>query len=548
MKIIIVGGVAGGATLATRLRRLSETDEIIIFEKTNYVSFANCGLPYYIGDVITDKRELTLQTPDSFKNRFNIDCRVNHEVIKIYPEQKKVKVKNLKTNEEFLESYDKLVLSTGAKPIYPKFSAYLDKRIFTLRNVEDTFKIKEYFESNKVSSCLVVGGGFIGLEMVENLVNLNLNVTLAQGDNQVMLPLDREMATFLNDELIKHHINLLLNHMVNDIVSVGDKLLVLFKDKPSKSFDMVILAIGVIPDTSLAKDINIDLGIKGAIKVDSNFMTSIKDIYAVGDSIEINNYVSNNQTLISLAGPATKQARVLANVLNNIEDSYQGGNGTSILKLFDLTIATTGLNEKELKKNNLEYSKIYLSPSNHASYYPNSEPLHIKVLFSKDYTILGAQIVGGNGTDKRIDLLSFAIKNKIKGYQLKDLDLAYSPCYSSSKDPINLIGMILSNLKDNLLKQCFYDDLNNLDDSNAILLDVRTKKEYLYSPTKHSINIPLDELRDNVSLLSKDKKIYIICHSGVRSYNAYRILSNLGYDCYNFSGGYIFYQAFSKLD
>lgn len=545
MKVVIIGGVAGGATAAARIRRLQENAEIVVFEKSGFISYANCGLPYYIGGVIEDKEDLTLQTPESFYNRFRVDMRVHHEVISINKENKTVMVKNLESGEIFEESYDKLLISTGAKPIKPKFDGIDADNIFTLRTVEDTLKIKEYIDTNKPHSAVIAGGGFIGLEVAENLRKLGLDVTIVQGQSQLMTPFDSDMAAFIHAEVRKHGINLVLNKMVDGFEVKEDKTHVKLKDDNSISADMVILAIGVSPDSTLANNAGLELGIKGSIVVNDKMETSYPDIYAVGDAVQIKHFITNKDTLISLAGPANKQGRIAADNICGGNSQYTGGQGSSIIKVFDLTAASTGINEHMAKEAGIELDKVILSPMSHAGYYPDGKIMTMKVLFEKNtYRLLGAQIIGFYGVDKRIDVLATAIRAKMKGYELAELDLAYAPPYSSAKDPVNMAGFMIENIKNGVVKQWHYEDAEKLPrDGSVTLLDTRTVSEYGRCHIDDFINIPVDELRERIGELDKSKPVYVICQSGIRSYIAVRILIGYGFDAYNFAGGFRFYDT-----
>ncbi|MBE6131228.1 MAG: CoA-disulfide reductase [Erysipelotrichaceae bacterium] len=543
MKIIIIGGVAGGASAAARLRRLDEKCEIIIFERTNFVSYATCGLPYYIGDVITDDNQLTVQTPESFKRRFNIDVRTNHEVIDIDKNKKEVLVKNLITNEEFIESFDKLILATGSKPILPSFYKESDK-VFTLRTVEDSKKIKSYIYKNNIKSAAIIGAGYIGIELAENLRNLNMDVNVIDANDQVLSILDKDIVSFVHTTLKKNGIKLNLDQKVEDIIIDDDKVITVLSNEKIAS-DIVVVAVGVKPESILAKKVGLELGLKDSIKVDEYMRTSIEDIYAVGDAVEVNNLISNTNSLISLAGPASKQGRIAADNIFGINSSYAGSIGTSILKIFDLNVASVGINEKECINKGIKYEKVILSPLNHAGYYPNANVLTIKLIYNKSsLNILGAQLIGADGVDKRIDVIATAIKAKMKAIDLAYLELAYAPPFSSSKDPINLAGFIVENIENGLVKQFYYEDIDNLrKDPNVILLDTRTPLEYGRGFAEGFINIPLDNLRERINELDKSKKIYVMCQSGLRSYLATRILVQNGFDAYNFVGGYRLYNS-----
>lgn len=544
-KILIVGGVAGGATAAARIRRLDETAEVIIFERSGFVSYANCGLPYYIGGVIRDKEALTLQTPEMFRERFQIDVRVHHEVTAIHPERKTVTVKNLETGETFEESYDKLLLSPGARPVQPNLPGAGLENLFTLRTVEDTLRIRDYVVKNKPKSAVLAGGGYIGLEVAENLRELGMDVTIVQRPNQLLNPLDYEMASFVHAKMREKGIRLMLGHSVEGFEKAGDQVNVLIKGEQPIKTDMVLLAIGVAPDTHLAKEAGLTLGIKNSIVVNDRMETSAPDIYAVGDAVEVRHFVTGSKALISLAGPANKQGRIAADNICGGNSVYQGSQGSSVIKIFDMTVATTGINERTAKDAGIDCDKVYLSPSNHASYYPGGTMMTMKVLFEKNtYKLLGAQIVGYEGADKRIDVIATAMHAGMTALQLKDLDLAYAPPYSSAKDPVNMAGFMIENIAEGRLKQFFWDEVGALpDDGSVFLLDARTREEYTAGHINGFVNIPLDELRDRLSELPQNVPLYVLCQSGLRSYLACRILSQNGWDCHNFSGGYRLYET-----
>lgn len=543
MKVIIIGGVAGGASAAARLRRLNEKCDITIFERTNYVSYATCGLPYYIGDIITDEKQLTVQTPTSLFNRFNINVKTNHEVIDIDTVKKIVVVKDLINDKVFNESYDKLILSPGAKPILPSFYKK-SERVFTLRTIEDTNRIKSYINSNNVSNAVVIGGGYVGIEMAENLINLGISVDLVEANNQVLSILDKDMVSFVHSTLRKNGVKLHLNSNVESLSEVDNQILVNL-NKEELITDIVIVAVGVTPDTVLAERIGLKQGIKGSIVVNDHMQTSIEDIYAVGDAVMVKNYVTEEDTLIPLAGPANKQGRIAADNICGINSIYQGSLGTSILKVFDLNVASTGLNEKALINKKIKYEKVILSPLSHAGYYPNAKVLTLKVLYEKEtLRLLGSQVIGNEGVDKRIDVIATAIKASLKAVDLKDLELAYAPPFSQAKDPVNLAGFIIDNIENNLVKQFYYEDIEKLyHDSNVILLDTRTDLEYSRGHAEGFIHIPLDDLRKRINELDINKRIYVMCQSGLRSYLATRILVQNGFDAYNFVGGYRLYSS-----
>lgn len=545
MKVVIIGGVAGGATAAARIRRLDEQAEIIVFERSGFISYANCGLPYYIGGTIEDEKDLTLQTPDSFWKRFRVKMVVHHEVISIHPESKSVTVKNLETGTVFTERYDKLLLSPGAKPIKPNLDGVDSDKIFTLRTVEDTLKIKNYTNAHQPESAVVVGGGFIGIEAAENLRTLGINVTLVEAAEQLMNPFDGDMASFIHAEMRRNGINLMLNTMVEGFSETDHGIDVKIKNASAIHTDMVVMAIGVLPETTLAKEAGLELGIKGSIVVNHRMETSVPDIYAVGDAVQIRNFVTDTDTLLSLAGPANKQGRIAADNICGGDSHYTGGQGSSVIKIFDMTAAVTGISEKTAKALDIAADKVILSPMSHAGYYPGGRVMTLKVLFEKDtYRLLGAQIVGFEGVDKRIDVLATAIRAGMKAYELTELDLAYAPPYSSAKDPVNMAGYIIENIKNGLVKQWYYENDKTLPrDGSVTLLDTRTSLEYSMGHVDGFVNLPVDELRERIKELDKSKPVYVICQSGLRSYIASRILIGNDFDVYNFAGGFRFYAA-----
>ena len=545
MKVVIIGGVAGGATAAARIRRLDEQAEIVVFERSGFVSYANCGLPYYIGGVIEDPEALTLQTPESFFSRFRVTMKVRHEVTAIHPERKTVSVKNLETGELFEESYEKLLLSPGAKPTQPRLPGLGSEKIFTLRTVEDTFRIKEYIRAKQPKSAVLAGGGFISLELAENLRELGMDVTIVQRPKQLMNPFDADMAAFIHGEMRKHGVRLALGHTVEGFEEKDSGVDVLLKDEAPLHADMVVLAIGVSPDTGLAKDAGLELGIKGSILVNDRMETSVPDIYAVGDAVQVKHFVTGQDALIALAGPANKQGRIAADNICGGDSRYSGSQGSSVVKVFDLTAAATGVNETNAGKAGLSVDSVVLSPMSHAGYYPGGKVMTMKVVFEKEtYRLLGAQIVGYEGVDKRIDVLATAIRAGLKATQLKELELAYAPPYSSAKDPVNMAGFMIENIANGVLKQWHLEDVDKLPrDGSVTLLDTRTVGEYAGGHIDGFTNIPVDELRERLGELDKSKPVYVICQSGLRSYIACRILSGYGFECYNFSGGFRFYDA-----
>ena len=544
MKVVIVGGVAGGATAAARIRRLDEQAEIVVFERSGYISYANCGLPYYIGGVIEDPEELTLQTPESFFSRFRVCMKVHHEVTAINRDRKTVTVRDLETGSVFEESYDKLLLSPGAKPVIPDIPGVDSNKLFTLRTVEDTFRIKAYVEQNKPKSAVMVGGGFIGLEMAENLRQLGMEVTIVQRPKQLMNPFDPDMASFIHSEVRKHGVKLALGHTVEGFRETDGSVDVLLKDSDPITADMVVLAIGVTPESTLAKEAGLELGLKDSILVNDRMETSAPDIYAVGDAVQVKHFVSGQDTLIALAGPANKQGRIAADNICGGDSHYLGSQGSSVIKVFDMTAASTGLNETNAKKAGISADTVILSPMSHAGYYPGGKVMTMKVVFEKEtYRLLGAQIVGYDGVDKRIDVLATAIHAGMKATELKDLDLAYAPPYASAKDPVNMAGFMIDNISKGL-KQWHLEDAARLPrDGSVTLLDTRTVGEFRRGHIDGFRNIPVDELRERIGELETGKPVYVICQSGLRSYIATRILMGYGFEAYNFAGGFRFYDA-----
>ncbi len=545
MKVVIIGGVAGGATAAARLRRLDETAEIVVFERSGYVSYANCGLPYYIGGVIEDQADLTLQTPESFFARFRVDMRVRHEVTALHPDRKTVCVRNLETGEEFEEAYDKLLLSPGAKPAQPRLPGVGLEKLFTLRTVEDTFRIKDYISAHRPRSAVLAGGGFISLELAENLRELGMEVTIVQRPKQLMTPFDPDMAAFMHGEVRRHGVRLALGRTVEGFAERDGGVDVLLKDADPLHADMVVLAIGVAPDTALAKAAGLELGLKDSIAVNDRMETSVPDIYAVGDAVQVKHFVTGQDAVISLAGPANKQGRIAADNICGGDSRYQGSQGSSVIKVFGMTAAATGVNETAAKQAGLDADAVVLSPMSHAGYYPGGKLMTMKAVFEKGtFRLLGAQIVGYEGVDKRIDVLATAIRAGMTAVQLKDLDLAYAPPYSSAKDPVNMAGFMVENLAKGVVKQFRAEDVKDLPrDGSVTLLDVRTPREYAGGHIEGFRNIPVDELRERLREIEPGKPVYVICQSGLRSYIACRILAGHGYEAYNFAGGFRFYDA-----
>ncbi|MBR2505669.1 MAG: CoA-disulfide reductase [Bacilli bacterium] len=550
MKVIIIGGVAGGATAASRIRRLNETAQITIYEKSGYISYANCGLPYYLGGVIKDKNALILQTPYSFLKRYNIDVFVSHEVIKVDTKEKKVYVKNLLTNDIFFDEYDKLLIAPGSSAIKPPIEGIESNKIFYLKNVEDTYKIEDYIKNNRVKEVTVVGGGFIGVEAAENFIHKGLKVNLVEKANQVLTFLDEDMASFAHFKLKQNGINLILGDGVKSFSEKGAKI-TLHTEKGCKiESDLIILSLGVRPATDFLKDSGIKLNARGYIKVDENLKTNIDDVYAVGDAVIIINSKTNKITTIPLAGPANKQARIAAdNIVGKRVSEYKGSNSTSIVKVFDFAFASTGINERAAKAEGINYEKVIISASSHASYYPGAKSLVLKVIFDKDsLKILGGQILGADGVDKRIDSLSTLIYKDGSILDLVDIDFAYAPPFGSAKDPLNMVGYVADNLINGTLKQFDNSDIDELI-ANHIkynLIDLRTPNEFMLGSIPHFKNIPLDELRDRLSEIDFTKPIYVICQSGLRSYLGSRILREYSEDVYNYIGGYSYY-SFTNL-
>ena len=540
MKTIIVGGVAGGASAAARLRRLNENDEIIILERGDYISFANCGLPYFIGGEITDKNMLTLQTPESFRKRFNIDVRVKSEAVKISPEAHTVTVRNADTGEEYEETFDKLILSPGAEPIRPNIGGIELPHVFTLRNIPDTMRIKGFIDGSKPRKAVVVGGGYIGVEMAENLIKAGLEVSIVELADHLIAPLDADMAADVHRYIRSKGIKLFLN---NGVTEITDKKVIL--QNGSIEADMVIMSVGVRPETSLAKECGIALNSRGSIIVNSHMETNYPDIYVVGDAVEVKDFVTGSAAFIPLAGPANKQGRIAADNISGIASEYKGTQGSAVLKLFDMTVATTGLNEKRAAAEGIDYDKTYTYSASHASYYPNATNMSVKVLWDKNTKkLIGAQIVGFDGVDKRMDVLATAIRFGAEVTDLKDLELCYAPPFGSAKDPVNMAGFVAENVINGTVRQFFWHDVEKLPrDGSVTLLDVRTKTEIARGMIAGFINIPLDDLRDNLDKLTKDKPVYVHCHSGLRSYIACRILSGNGYECYNLAGGWRMYES-----
>jgi NADPH-dependent 2,4-dienoyl-CoA reductase/sulfur reductase-like enzyme/rhodanese-related sulfurtransferase len=536
MKVFIIGGVAGGASCAARLRRLSEENEITIIDRGPYVSFANCGLPYYVGDVIDDESDLIVATPALFKDRYNIDVRLENEVLKIDKKNKKIEIRDLKTKQIYEESYDALVLSPGAAPIRPPLPGIDLPGIFVLRTIPDSRNIKNWIEKQNVKSAAIIGGGFIGLEMAENLVGLGIKVDILEMLPQVMPPLDAEMAELIHRELKDKGVNLHLGDAVAEFEkSKENSLIVKTKSEKKHEVDMVILSIGVRPESKLAVEAGLEIGKRGGIQVNEFLQTSDAHVWAIGDAIEVCDFISQEKGLIPLAGPANRQGRIAAENIMGRKSIFRGVQATAVCKVFDLTVALTGLSEKSLVRLGEKFKKIYLHPGHHASYYPDANTIHMKLLFSPDDgRILGAQAIGKDGAEKRIDVLSMAIQKGATVFDLEEAELCYAPQFGSAKDPINMAGMIAGNM---LRGDCPMQSWEEIKDKAAFLLDVRTKEEFDQEHLGESVNIPLNELRFKLELLSKDQPIMVFCSAGQRGYFATQILRGHGFDAINLTGG-----------
>ena len=548
MKVVIIGGVAGGASAAARLRRLNEQAKIIVVERGPYVSFANCGLPYYIGGEIRDRSALTLQTPQSFLTRFNIDVRVRCEAVKIDPAAKTVTLRDLESGGETLESYDKLILSPGASPVRPPIPGAELEGVFTLRNIPDTDAIRAYMESRAAKSALIVGGGYIGLEMAENLLRAGLSVTVAEMADHLIAPFDADMAADVQQYVRQKGARLLLNSGVSAIEKQPDGSLAARVGAQKVTADLILLSVGVRPESALAAAAGLQLNERGQIVVDEVMHTSEADIYAVGDAVTVKNFYTGQETFVPLAGPANRQGRIAADNICSISSAYHGTQGTAIMRFFDLTAASVGLNEKAAAAAGIAYDKTYTYPSSHATYYPGSTNMSIKVLWEKESgRLLGAQIVGFDGVDKRMDVLSAAMRFGAGITDLTELELSYAPPFSSAKDPVNYLGFIGENVRAGRLQQFFWHDVDALPrDGSVTLLDVRTKTEAAADAIDGFMNIPLDALREHLDALPKDKPVYVHCFSGQRSYIACCILQGNGYTCYNLAGGIRLYRSVKR--
>lgn len=533
-KIVIIGGVAGGASTAARLRRLDETSEIIMFERGSYISYANCGLPYHIGNVIKERDSLLVTTPEAMSKKYNVDVRIDSEVISIDKENKKVQIKKVKTGETYEESYDTLVISTGSSPLKPPIEGINSPGIFTLWTVPDTDEIKKFISERQPKNAVVIGGGFIGLEVAENLHAAGLEVTVAEAMDQVMAPVDYEMAQLVQNNMVANKVNLILGDGVSKFKSENGKVTITLASGRNLEADMVILSIGVRPNGQLAKDAGLEINQRGAIVVDKYLKTSDPDIYALGDVIEVEEYINKGRAMIALAGPANKQGRICANNIYGANEEYKGTQGTSVAKVFDITVASTGANEKTLLRMGMIEGKDFLtaviSQKSHAGYYPEASEMILKLVFSADgKKIFGAQIVGEDGVDKRIDTIATTIRLGGSIYDLKELELAYAPPYSSAKDPVNMLGFVAENIINNKVKLSKWNDINPEVKNDVTILDVREEAELMVLEIPNSVNIPLGQLRKRLNELNKNDKIIVFCAVGVRSYNAARTLMENGF-------------------
>ncbi len=544
LKLIITGGVAGGATAAARARRLNEQAEIILFERGEHISFANCGLPYFIGQQIKKREDLLVTTPEAFKERYNIDIRTFSEVVSIDRLKKQVEVKDVKTGDVYSESYDKIILAPGAEPLRPPIDGINLDNIYSLRNIPDTDRIKNCVDLKGPDSAVIVGGGFIGLEMAENLAIRGVNITIVEMLDQVMAPIDFEMAALVHTHLKDEGVKLELGNGVKGFTQAGGKINVSTDKGPNIQCDMVILSIGIRPESALARNAGLDIGERGGIKVNSMMQTSDPDIYAVGDAIETVDFITGQPAMTALAGPANKQGRIAADNVMGRKTVFKGTIGSAIAKVFDLTVASTGLSEKVLKKNGTTYRISFTCSGSHASYYPGAEMLTIKLIFSPgNGEILGAQIVGKKGVDKRIDIIATAIHASMTVQDLEELELAYAPPYSSAKDPVNIAGFVAANLIKHDVESIYWNDMDKVDKNEYVFIDLRLKSEIaLEGAIEGSIHIPIDNLRESLGKLDRSKKYILICAVGLRSYIAYRILKQNGFMAKSFNGGYDLYK------
>lgn len=545
MKVVIVGGVAGGASAAARLRRLDETAEIIMFERGEYISFANCGLPYYVGGTIKKRASLLVQTPKAMNRRFNIEVRTFSEVTRIIPEAKEVEVQNHQTGETYRESYDNLVLSPGAAPVIPPIPGVDLPGVFTIRNVPDSDAVKAYIENTQPQSAVVIGAGYIGLEMVEVLLQQNVKVQLVEAGTQVMASLDADMASIVHQYLKKQGVNLYLNSLAEALEGEAQVRAVRLANGETIAADMVILGAGVRPEVKLAREAGLTIGSSGGIKIDDYLRTSDPFIYAVGDAIEVKHFVTGQDVLIPLASPANRQGRIVADNIVGRPIAYHGAQGTGIVRVMDLVIAVTGANARTLKSQGVEYLSCHTHPFPHATYYPGGQQMAMKLLFAPvTGKVLGAQIVGNEGVDKRIDVLAVAIRAGMNVFDLQELELAYAPPFSSAKDPVNMLGYTAGNIINGDVESVAWEQVPDLVAKGAFLIDVRTPREVESGGVEGAVNIPVDDLRDRIEEIPKDKPVLLTCQVGIRAYVAVRILRQKGYQVLNVSGGYKSYQAF----
>ncbi len=542
MKVIIIGGVAGGASAAARLRRLDEQAEIVLLERGPHISFANCGLPYYVGGVITDRAALTLQTPESFRRRFGIDVRVNSEAVAIDTAAKTVTVQG--PDGSYTEAYDSLILSPGAAPVVPPLPGLDDPRVFTLRTIPDAVRIREYIDANRPKRAVVVGGGYIGVEMAENLVHAGVKTAIVELSDHLIAPLDYDMACEVHQYARSQGLDLILKNGVQAVEHAPDGSLRVRLNSGALGADLVILSVGVRPDTALAKAAGLELTAKGCIVVDSHMRTSAPGVYAVGDAVQVTDLVTGQPGFVPLAGPANKQGRIAADNICGIASEYKGTQGSSVLKVFGMTVAMTGVNERAAKAAGLDHDKMYTFNNSHAAYYPGASGISMKVLYEKATgRILGAQLVGFEGVDKRCDVLATAIRAGMTAADLTELELCYAPPYGSAKDPVNYAVYAIENARTGLVRTFHWHDVAALPrDGSVTLLDVRTPAEYAAGHIDGFANLPLDELRQHIGRLDPAKPVFLHCHSGLRSYLACRILAGHGFACYNLTGGYRFYS------
>lgn len=547
-KVLIVGGVAGGASAAARLRRLDEEAKIIMFERGQYISFANCGLPYYIGGSIKDREKLLIQTPQGMGARFNIDIRINSEVSGIDRDNREVVVRHHLSGEVYRESYDYLLLSPGAKPVIPDIPGIDGPNVFTLRSLDDTDAVKQYLDEKQAGRAVVIGGGFIGLEMAENLRERGLEVALVEALDQVMAPLDVEMARIVEWHLESKGVRLFLADGVSAVEHNAGGSEVVLKSGRSVAGDIIILSLGIRPESTLAADAGLELGERGAVRVNEYLQTSDPYIYAVGDVTETVDFVNGVKTYVPLAGPANRQGRIAADNIAGRKVRYKGTQGTSIAKIFELTVAATGNNEKTLRRLGVPYKKSYTTSASHAGYYPGAVPMNIKLLFGEEGRVLGAQVVGRKGADKRIDVLATALRAGMTVYDLEELELAYAPPYSSAKDPVNMAGFVAANILKGDVRVIHWHEIKNLSLDRVFLLDVRTRMEFRRGNVPGAVNIPLDELRGRLEEIPADKEVVVYCQIGLRAYVAARVLMQYGYRVKNLSGGYNIWSHTKPFD